>query len=182
MNINLFKQNINKLLNDREFLEINITFGFINRNGVMSYKINSTFFERFKSFIEKKNTKISESVKEYYHNNMILISKNNKSYVCIKKNFTEYQDYFVQNKQKYELNYSYFRLELQDYRLLDLTHFPSVEKYDNIIEKEIDSFLFNFKKSEILLQFINEDNIIPSIVIKSKIDANNLENFINNFQ
>ena len=113
---------------------------------------------------------------------MVLISKNNKSLVCLKKQFSDYKDFKVPYKNKYELNYNSLRLIVCNNRLLDVITFPTINNYDNIIEKNVDSFSIKYKNSEIILEFILENNKINSLVIKSKIDENNLDNFVSSFE
>ena len=45
LDIKLFKKNINQLINENSFININISIGNINKNRIMNHKINSRSYD-----------------------------------------------------------------------------------------------------------------------------------------
>ena len=57
MNIGLFHKEVNVLLEKNKFIELNITFGYINKDAIMNYNINTNTLNRYKKFIETRYKK-----------------------------------------------------------------------------------------------------------------------------
>ena len=117
--------------------------------------------------------------KIYYYNDMKLYSINDSVHMCIRSLPSTYYDFYVINeKNNYRSN---IRLIDRNYRMIDNINFPSLINYDNIDVNNINYCTIKYKNSEIILEFI-ENNDILSINLKTKIDKYNVNNFIQNFQ
>ena len=179
MNISNFCSQITKLVNENEFLNANILFGNLNRDGIMNLKIKEDIFCRFKSFIESRYNMENKKIKIYHMNDTKLYSYNNNTHICIRELPIKYSDFNINNyKRNNDLS---FRLICKNQRMIDNINFPSITKYDNIDLVDIDFCNIKYKNSEIILEF-HEYNDISSISIKTKIDKYNISNFIQNFQ
>jgi hypothetical protein len=178
MNILKFSENIKKIINENEFINTDFMFGYINKNNVMNLNINENTYNRFKDFISSKYEMKEKIQKNYYYNDIKLISINDLTHICVRSLPANYYDIHVRN-DKYN-NYG-IRMIRQNNRIIDNINFPSIIKYDNIDINNITFCIIKFKNSEIILEFTENNNIL-SINLKTKIDKYNVNNFIQNFQ
>ena len=177
MNISNFGSYITKFIEQNEFLNTKINFGNIDKNGILDYNINEFIYNRFKSFIKSKNKMENKKIKIYYLNDIKLYSYDDNTHICIRELPSHSFDFDLNDKKS---NIS-FRLICKNQRMLDNIYFPSLSKYDNIDFIDIDFCNIKYKNSEILLEFHNNNGIL-SIILKTKIDKYNINNFLLNFQ
>lgn len=177
MDISKFSNEIKKLLDKEEFMNISILFGELTNSGVLIFDIKEHIFNRFKNFIESKYEMKCKQVKVYSINDLKLYSEDSTKHICIRELPSTHIDFKLPNNN----TISSFRLTSKLERMVNNINFPSVINYDNIDENDIKYTSLKFKNSEIILEFIENDNIL-SINMKSKIDKYNIDNFINNFQ
>lgn len=179
MNISDFSKNIKEIIDKNEFLNANLLFGQIKNNDIINMNINKHIYNRFKTFISSKYDMKEKTEKIYYYNDMKLYSINDSVHMCIRSLPSTYYDFYVINeKNNYRSN---IRLIDRNYRMIDNINFPSLINYDNIDVNNINYCTIKYKNSEIILEFI-ENNDILSINLKTKIDKYNVNNFIQNFQ
>jgi hypothetical protein len=184
-NIKLLKKNISDLIEECKFVNIKISIGSINENGVMNHKINSRSFDIYHAFIKNKikNSK-HHNITEYYHNDLKQISyqdKDKSRSIFIQKLPTIYLNYKLTDSKK-NINTSHLRVELINNRKIDALLFPSLEQYNDIVKSDIYVYASKYKNSEIEIKFINSGYGNVEINFISKIDKVNIENFINNFE
>lgn len=177
MDISKFSNEIKKLLDKEEFMNISILFGELTNSGVLNFDIKEHIFTRFKNFIESKYEMKCKQVKVYSINDLKLYSEDNTKHICIRELPSKHIDF----KIPYNNNISSFRLVSRLERMVNNINFPSIINYDNIDENNITYTALKFKNSEIILEFIENNNVL-SINLKSKIDKYNIDSFINNFQ
>jgi hypothetical protein len=145
----------------------------------MDLNINEKIFNRFKNFISSKYKMAEKIEKIYYYYDMKLISNDERVHICLRSLPSKYYDFNVINEKNNYL--SNIRLIEQNYRMIDNINFPSLKEYDNIDVNHIEYCTIKYKNSEIILEFINNNNLL-SINLKTKIDKYNYTNFILNFQ
>ena len=175
MDISSFSENIRKIINEKEFINTEFKFGFLNKDSnILNSNIKSNIYNRFYEFISSKYDESLKSQKIYYHNDMKLVSINENTHICVRSLPSEYNDFYVKN------NFG-IRMIIQNNRIINNINFPSLIKYDNIELNEIKFFTIKYKNSEIILEFIVNNNV-SSISLKTKIDKYNINNFILNFQ
>ena len=177
MDISKFSNEIKKLLDKEEFMNISILFGDLVNSGVLNFDVKENIFSRFKSFIESKYEMKSKQVKVYSVNDLKLYSEDNTKHICVRELPSKHLDF----KLPYNNSIGSFRLVLRLERMVNNINFPSLANYDNIDENNVTYTSLRFKNSEIILEFIENNNIL-SINLKSKIDKYNIDSFINNFQ
>lgn len=84
MNILKFSENIKKIINENEFINTDFMFGYINKNNVMNLNINENTYNRFKDFISSKYEMKEKIQKNYYYNDIKLISINDLTHICVR--------------------------------------------------------------------------------------------------
>lgn len=174
MNISNFFGNLQNLVSEDEFLNTSIIFGNNYYNKVLNININKNIYNRFRDFITSKYETHTKTEKIYYFNDIKLYSYNDNTHICIRELPTKTFDYKIND-------YNYIRLICKNQRTIDNINFPSIIKYDNIIDSKILYSTIKYKNSEIIIEFTEYDDIF-SINFRSKIDKFNITNFINNFQ
>ena len=179
MNISNFSKSITNLVDQDEFINAKIIFGDLYKNGVLDYNINENIYNRFKNFIESRYNMESKNIKIYHLNDTKLYSYNDNTHICIRELPAKYYDFKLNDNNKYS-NLS-FRFICKNQRMINNINFPSIMEYDNIENIDIDFCNIKYKNSEIILEFQNNNGIL-SIIIKSKIDKYNINNFLQNFQ
>ena len=178
MNISNFSKKITNLVEDNEFLNTKISFGNINKNGVLNSNINENMYNRFKNFIVSRYNIETKNIKIYHLNDMKLYSYDDNIHICIRELPAKYYDFKLNDNNNSNLS---FRFICKDQRMIDNINFPSITEYDNIETIEVEYCNIKYKNSEIILEFQNNDGIL-SIIVKSKIDKYNVNNFLQNFQ
>lgn len=177
MDISKFSNEIKRLLEEEEFMDINILFGDLYDNGVLDYNIKDHTFSRFKKFIESKYEMKSKQSKVYLMNDLRLYSEDDTKHICVRELPSNYLNF----KLPKNMNISSFRIVSRLERMVSNINFPSLINYDNIEENNVTYTSLKYKNSEIILEFIENKDIL-SINIKTKIDRYNIDSFINNFQ
>lgn len=177
MDISKFSNEIKRLLEEEEFMDINILFGDLYDNGVLDYNIKDHTFSRFKKFIESKYEMKSKQSKVYLTNDLRLYSEDDTKHICVRELPSNYLNF----KLPKNMNISSFRIVSRLERMVSNINFPSLINYDNIEENNVTYTSLKYKNSEIILEFIENKDIL-SINIKTKIDRYNIDSFINNFQ
>jgi len=173
MDISKFSNEIKKLLEKEEFMDINILFGDLYDNSVLDYNIKGHTFSRFKKFIESKYEMKSKQLKVYLTNDLRLYSEDDTKHICVRELPSNYLNFKLPKND----NMSSFRVVSRLERMVSNINFPSLIDYDNIEENNVTYTSLKYKNSEIILEFI-EDKDILSINIKTKIDRDNIDNFI----
>ena len=174
MNISNFYNNLQNLVSEDEFLNTSIIFGNAYYNKVLNININRNIYNRFRDFITSKYETNIKTEKIYYFNDIKLYSYNDNTHICVRELPSKSFDFKIND-------YNYIRLICKNQRAIDNINFPSIIKYDNIDENKILYSTIKYKNSEIIIEFIECEDIF-SINFKSKIDKFNITNFINNFQ
>jgi hypothetical protein len=164
---------LNKLVKKNKFINVEITFGKLNNN-FFNYNINKKSYYTFKNFINKKYSKISSNEKIYQYYDYLLISKDDKSHVCFRINYSDFK-YDDNNNLSisYKTNNNY---------IIDNLNFPSIQNYHSEIMKNYEKYLIKYKNSTIYIEFSEINNKILSINYKFNIHEKNFENFIINFK
>ena len=171
--MNKINEYINNNLEDTNFFEGELKVGYL-KNDFLNYNINKKTFYGFKNFLEKNNqsTKINQKLYQYY--DMMMISKDEHSHVCFKIHDSDMSYY-----TPFDRNYS-LRFKNYNFNVIDNIYFPSLEKYHNYEEQDIDRFSITYKNSTINIDFININDKVYSIVFKFKVENSNLDNFKRN--
>jgi hypothetical protein len=163
-----FTNYLENLINKNKFVNGEITFGKLNNN-FFNYNINKKSYYTFKNFINKKykQTTFKEKVYQYY--DYLLVSKDDKSHVCFRLNYTDFK-YDINNNLSicYKTNNNY---------ILDNINFPTIEKYHSEFNKEYEKYSIKYKNSIINIEFIEINNNILSIKFIFNLNQKNLENF-----
>lgn len=164
---------LNNLVKENKFINGEITFGNLNNN-FFNFNINKKSYYTFKNFINKKYTKISSCEKIYQYYDYLLISKNSKTHVCFRINYSDYK-YDVNDKLSisYKTNNNY---------IIDNINFPTIQNYHSEITRNYDKYFVKFKNSVINIEFNEINNKILSINFKFNIHEKNFENFKLNFK
>lgn len=175
MNINTFSDEIKKIINDKEFINVEFKFGSLNsKSNILNTNIYSDIFDRFYSHISSKYDENNKLQKIYYSNDLKLVSINDNTHICIRTLESDCFDIPINN-------HNGIRMIIQNNRIINNINFPSLINYDNVELNEIKYFVIKYKNSEITIEFC-EFNDIKSINLKTKIDIYNINNFIHNFQ
>ena len=175
MNINTFSDEIKKIINDKEFINVEFKFGSLNsKSNILNTNIYSDIFDRFYSHISSKYDENNKLQKIYYSNDLKLVSINDNTHICIRTLESDCFDNPINN-------HNGIRMIIQNNRIINNINFPSLINYDNVELNEIKYFVIKYKNSEITIEFC-EFNDIKSINLKTKIDIYNINNFIHNFQ
>ena len=122
--------------------------------------------------IDIKKRVLSQTVYKYY--DMYMISKNENSHTCFKPINPNYH-YIKLFENRLALRY-----KNTNNLMIDQINFPSIEKYDQQEYQEIDRYKISFKNSQILVDFININESVKSIIISFQIHENNYENSLKN--
>ena len=175
MNKQLFLNFINENVKDYKFLNGELKVGNL-RNNVFDYNIHNNLFNNFKNFIDSnkryKKESFTQTVYKYY--DMYMISKNENSHSCFKIINPNYK-YVQLFENKLALRY-----KNTNNLMLDQINFPALEKYHQQEIQKIDRYTISFKNSKILIDFININDKINSIIISFHIHENNYENSLKN--
>lgn len=175
MDKQLFLKFINDNISECKFLNGELKLGNL-KNNVFDYNINSNLFNSFKNFIDSNDRYEKESFAQtvYKHYDMYMISKNENSHACFKLINPNYQ-YIKIFEDRLALRY-----KNTNNLMIDQINFPSIEKYDQQESQEIDRYKISFKNSQILVDFININESVNSIIISFQIHENNYENSLKN--
>lgn len=177
MDISKFSNEIKKLLDKEEFMDINILFGDLHNNDVLNYNIKDHTFSRFKNFIESKYEMKSKQIKIYSKDDLKLYSEDDTKHICIRELPSKYLNFKLPSNN----SISSFRFVSRLERMISNINFPSLINYDNIEDNNVTYTSLKYKNSEIILEFIENKEIL-SINLKTKIDKYNIDSFMNNFQ
>ena len=175
MNKQLFLNFINENVKDYKFLNGELKVGNL-RNNVFDYNIHNNLFSNFKNFIDSnkryKKESFTQTVYKYY--DMYMISKNESSHSCFKIINPNYK-YVQLFENKLALRY-----KNTNNLMIDQISFPALEKYHQQEIQKTDRYTISFKNSKILIDFININDKINSIIISFHIHENNYENSLKN--
>ena len=175
MNKQLFLNFINENVKDYKFLNGELKVGNL-RNNVFDYNIHNNLFNNFKNFIDSnkryKKESFTQTVYKYY--DMYMISKNENSHSCFKVINPNYK-YVQLFENKLALRY-----KNTNNLMIDQISFPALEKYHQQEIQKTDRYTISFKNSKILIDFININDKINSIIISFHIHENNYENSLKN--
>lgn len=175
MNKQLFLNFINENVKDYKFLNGELKVGNL-RNNVFDYNIHNNLFNNFKNFIDSnkryKKESFTQTVYKYY--DMYMISKNENSHSCFKIINPNYK-YVQLFENKLALRY-----KNTNNLMIDQISFPALEKYHQQEIQKTDRYTISFKNSKILIDFININDKINSIIISFHIHENNYENSLKN--
>ena len=177
MEISKFRDEIENLILDNEFINIKISIGNINKNRIMNKNIYNSNFDIFEKFVEKRTKKkMKENIKEYKYKDMTCLSYDNIKKVCYRSLLTTFKDFKIRTKNRCLQN---LRVEVINRRVIDPINFPALEKYDYIENYYKNSYFSKFKNSEIIIEFIKTNKNLLFINFITKVDNKNLDNFIN---
>lgn len=175
MNKQLFLNFINENVKDYKFLNGELKVGNL-RNNVFDYNIHNNLFNNFKNFIDSnkryKKESFTQTVYKYY--DMYMISKNESSHSCFKIINPNYK-YVQLFENKLALRY-----KNTNNLMIDQISFPALEKYHQQEIQKTDRYTISFKNSKILIDFVNINDKINSIIISFHIHENNYENSLKN--
>ena len=173
ININQLENNFNNLLQNDEYIKLEMNIGKLSNNSFNRY-INRKSVNIFKKFLQNKKYKQTNfQQNKYYYKNLILINQQNKQ-KCIEMLPNSFYNYYVKPFKNKET--SNIQINTNNYIDNDIILFPFLEKYDYIENNHINQFLIKYKNSEIKLNIINN----TYIKLNSSIDLINLKNFIVN--
>ena len=175
--ISKFRDEIENLILENEFINIKISVGNINNNRIMNKNIYNRNFDIFEKFVEKRTKKkIKENIKEYKYKDMTCLSYDNTKKICYRSLLSTFRDFKIITKNRCLQN---LRVELINRRVVDPINFPALENYDYIESYSKNSYFSKFKNSEIVIEFIKTNKNILFINFITKVDNKNLDNFIN---
>ena len=162
---------LQNLINENKFINGEITFGKLNNN-FFNYNINKKSYYTFKNFINKKYKNITYNEKIYQYYDYLLVSKDDKSHVCFKINYSDFK-YDINDKLSisYKTNNNY---------ILDNINFPTIDKYHLELNKLIEKYIIKYKNSTINIEFIEINNNTLSIKFIFNLHEKNFENFKTN--
>lgn len=136
---------------------INIYFGQFNSFGG-SYLIDKNIFFKLKDKIEQFATFNKKTTKKIYtYNNMSLIVNHKKKVKHCQSLFCQIEKYII--------------IEITSEELFDINQFPIIDKYHNIVQQKIYSYLF--KNITILL--IVENNNQYYVKLEFNYDKNKID-------
>ena len=175
MDKQLFLKFIDDNIKEYKFLNGELKIGNL-RNNVFDYKINNNIYNNFKKFIDSNSRYKKESFTQsiYKHYDMYMVTKNENSHTCFKLINPNYK-YIKLFENKLALRY-----KNTSNLMIDQINFPALEKYDQEENQEIDRYTISFKNSQILIDFININKNVNSIIISFQIHENNYENSLKN--
>ena len=175
MDKQLFLKFIDDNISEYKFFNGELKLGNL-RNNVFDYNINSNLYNNFKNFIDSNDRYQKESFTQtvYKYYDMYMISKNENSHTCFKPINPNYH-YIKLFENRLALRY-----KNTNNLMIDQINFPSIEKYDQQEYQEIDRYKISFKNSQILVDFININESVKSIIISFQIHENNYENSLKN--